>query len=357
VRVSLTHSFFNSVYRIPAILIYQSLVGTLLMKWKPPEDATLASYAIMRCAKLKTAGGVASSLKHNFREQETLNADPARYDENQHIVAESVSEAMGNMRSRLPERVRKDAVLAVEYLMTTSPEWAQSASESQQRLFFEKSLKWLEDKYGAENVIAATVHNDETTPHMAAYVVPITADGRLSAKEFIGNRSQMSADQTSFADAVKDLGLERGIKRSKATHESIRSYYQRVNRIERAQVRSEAVASIEKDLAPRVVEKGLLTSKKETREQVAQRVYKAHVEPLTRKVATLAKELDSYREKTAKLAKHAALKPNNVNLDEAGVWLEKLSDLKRDRYVNHGQKTEIKREGKVTKSERTQRRR
>jgi hypothetical protein len=53
--------------------------------------------------------------------------------------------------------------------------------------------------------------------------------GRLSAKDFIGNRAQMSADQTSFAKAVKHLGLERGVEGSKATHTTISEYYRRVS--------------------------------------------------------------------------------------------------------------------------------
>ena len=45
--------------------------------------------------------------------------------------------------------------------------------------------------------------------------MPLTKDGRLSAKEFIGNRTQMTADQTSFAEAVRHLGLERGVEGQK----------------------------------------------------------------------------------------------------------------------------------------------
>ena len=66
--------------------------------------------------------------------------------------------------------------------------------------------KWLADKYGAENIIVASVHRDETSPHMTAFVTPITKDGRLSAKEFIGNKAQMQADQTTFAAAVRIWG-------------------------------------------------------------------------------------------------------------------------------------------------------
>ena len=49
--------------------------------------------------------------------------------------------------------------------------------------FFEKSKKWLEEKYGKNNVVSTTIHRDETTPHLVAYVVPLDEEsGRLNAK-------------------------------------------------------------------------------------------------------------------------------------------------------------------------------
>ena len=167
----------------------------------------MAAYAIMRCKKLAKMGNVAASLKHAFRERETPNADDSRTPENEHMAATSTDAAMGKLRELLPEKRRKDAVLCVEYVMTASPEWWKSASSQQQAEFFDRSRKWLADKYGAENILVASVHRDETSPHMTAFVVPKTKDGRLSAKEFIGNKAQMQADQTTFAAAVRDLGL------------------------------------------------------------------------------------------------------------------------------------------------------
>ena len=184
--------------------------------------------AIMRCKKLSSMGSVASSLQHCYRERETQNADAARTPENEHQAAKSTDEAMGKLRELLPEKRRKDAVLAVEYVMTASPEWWEKASKAQQQEFFNQSHKWLASKYGAQNVFVATIHRDETSPHLSAFVVPLTKDGRLSAKEFIGNRTQMTADQTSFAEAVRHLGLERGVEGSKARHTSISDYYRRV---------------------------------------------------------------------------------------------------------------------------------
>lgn len=227
------------------------------------------SYAIMRAKKLKTFGNVAASLQHCFRERETPNADEQLSHHNQHFAARSTDEAMGKLRRRLPEKRRKDAVLAVEYVMTASPQWWQAASPEQQREFFRRALSWLSDKYGQENIFAATVHQDETSPHLSAFVVPLTADGRLSAKEFIGDRRQMSADQTSFARAVADLGLERGIVGSRAKHQSIRDYYAAIARAEQA---TAAVSVPPEAVKPKILSKGIFSRQEETPEMVAERI-------------------------------------------------------------------------------------
>lgn len=190
----------------------------------------MANFAIMRAKKLKGMGSVASSLGHCFRERETLNADDARTSDNEHLQIgdqkiDNTDAAMGRLRDCLPEKRRKDAVLAVEYVMTASPGWWETAGEERQQQFFRESVTWLMDKYGAENVVAASVHRDELSPHLSAFVVPRTPDGRLSAKEFIGNRTKMSQDQTDFANRVEHLGLERGIEGSKAKHQRVKAHY------------------------------------------------------------------------------------------------------------------------------------
>ena len=172
----------------------------------------MANYAIMRCKKLTGMGSVASALQHCYRERETPNADADRTPENHCSVSQSADEAMGKLRELLPEKRRKDAVLAVEYVMTASPEWWNEATPRQQAEFFARSEQWLENKYGKDRVVAAVVHRDEATPHLSAFVVPLTQDGRLSAKEFIGGRSKMRDDQSTYAESVKKLFIERGIE-------------------------------------------------------------------------------------------------------------------------------------------------
>lgn len=57
------------------------------------------------------------------------------------------------------------------------------AGELKRNCIFEQSKKWLENKYGKNNVVSTTIHRDETTPHLVAYVVPVDEEtGRLNAK-------------------------------------------------------------------------------------------------------------------------------------------------------------------------------
>ncbi|MFF0988233.1 MobV family relaxase, partial [Proteus mirabilis] len=175
-------------------------------------------YAILRVQKLKSAVAVHRSMKHAFRAQETPNADKSRTPDNTHIGAHSVAEGMAAFREALPEKVRKNAVQCVEYLMTASPEAMQGKTREQQDAYFQDSLDWLRKRHGAENVIYAGIHRDEKTPHMYAYVVPKDPDtGRLNCRRFLGGAAALREMQTDFAEQVgKQHGLQRGIEGSKA---------------------------------------------------------------------------------------------------------------------------------------------
>lgn len=229
-------------------------------------------------------------MQHCYRERETHNADQERTPDNQHLVAKSTDEAMGKLRALLPEKRRKDAVLAVEYVMTASPEWFATATPEQEKTFFQRSVQWLADKYGADRIITASIHRDEATPHLSAFVVPLTKDRRLSAKEFIGSRDKMRADQTSYAGRVADLGLERGIEGSKATHQTIQQHYAAIKR------GTEPLAMIApKEVEPRVLRKGLFSTDVETPEAIAERLTRSVSEELSGTIAAASTALQERR--------------------------------------------------------------
>lgn len=182
------------------------------------------AYAILRTAKLKSFGEIGGSLSHNYRTRPTPNADSTRTPDNHHSVSKR-DLVMDGIKQRLPEKTRSNAVLCVEYLITASPEWSGWQDQKQEADFFKRSLEWLEHKHGKENVIATSIHRDETTPHLVAYVVPIDQKGKLNAREFLGGRAKLSKMQTDFHSKVKDLGLERGLEGSKAEHKTVKEFY------------------------------------------------------------------------------------------------------------------------------------
>lgn len=189
------------------------------------------NFAILRTEKLKTFGNIGGSLAHNFRDIETPNADADRTIKNSHSLKSS-AEVMDAIQLRLPEKRRSDAVLCIEHLITASPTWSGWGTEKENE-FFENSKKWLEKQYGSKNVVAVSIHRDETTPHLIAYVVPLDeATGKLNAKKWLGGRAKMSQMQSDFADQVRSLGLERGVEGSKAKHTKIKEYYAKVNQDE-----------------------------------------------------------------------------------------------------------------------------
>lgn len=259
------------------------------------------AYAIMRAKKLKTMGSVAASMQHCYRERQTLNADALLTPSNEHQEAQSTDEAMGKLRELLPEQRRKDAVLVIEYMMTASPEWWAEASQQQQKEFFDQSKQWLTDKFGAENIITASIHRDETTPHLSAFVVPLTKDGRLSAKEYIGNRQQMTTDQTTYALGVKHLGMDRGIERSLAKHQTIKQHYTSINKTvdDKGWINAKA-------LEPRVLKKGFFTDEVETPGEVANRISRdlqAFYSPAVAKASVSAQEQRKSKELRDTLSK------------------------------------------------------
>lgn len=111
---------------------------------------------------------------------------------------------------RAGAKTRSNSVVALDAIYTASGDFFKDKSTEECNRYFQDCLQFHQKKFG--HVISAIVHYDETTPHMHILSVPLTQDGRLSAREIIGNRTKMSQMQTAFYEQVgRDYGLERGI--------------------------------------------------------------------------------------------------------------------------------------------------
>lgn len=125
----------------------------------------------------------------------------------------------------LPRAVRKDAVVMAQVLVTSDHDFFEEMTPERTQQFFRDAYSFLADRYGAENIISAMVHMDERTPHMHVNFVPVTPDGKLSAKRLL-TRQTLIEQQTAFQNAV---GVHYGLRRGMTREERIEQGVQRKN--------------------------------------------------------------------------------------------------------------------------------
>lgn len=184
------------------------------------------SYAVVRMQKMK-AHDLKGIQSHNQRERESrTNSDIDK--ERSHLNYDLVNERSIDYNKRVKEiiepqktttrKIRKDAVLVNELLVTSDREFFDKLSPDETRKFFKDSLTFFQERYGKQNIAYAVVHMDEKTPHLHLGVVPMR-DGRLQSKN-VFNRDELFAIQDEFPKHMRSLGfeLERGEKGSDREH-------------------------------------------------------------------------------------------------------------------------------------------
>lgn len=192
------------------------------------------SYAIMRMEK-RNASNIVGMFKHNERKNENYsNEDINRELSSQNyqlIECDSYKEKINQEikeRYKVNKSIRKDAVLCVETVFTSDKEFFDKLTPEQERLYFEKSVEFLKEQFGEKNIIFATVHKDETTPHLHAGFIPITDDGRLSYKNFVNSKYDLIKLQDKYFEKMVEFfpELERGqnSKETKARHLANQEY-------------------------------------------------------------------------------------------------------------------------------------
>lgn len=203
-------------------------------------------FAILLHRKIKTQAKLAAVHQHNARIELEENVDHTRshlnrsWDRDAKPIPDTKGWLSDQVKNRLSEtgittssRKRKDGktirgkkvkegtVLAIELLMTTSPEWweAQGPEESLKRreagtAWVKANIRYAQDRFGKANVIATTLHLDEATPHLHIIVTPIIdkIDGRtkdkvrkptLDAKTMLGG-----VGREGLSNIVQDYGRQ-----------------------------------------------------------------------------------------------------------------------------------------------------
>jgi len=191
----------------------------------------MAQFAIIRMQKFQVSD-VQGIQKHNQR-QGTSKSNPdidySKTEQNYDLLNDQNLKYESEIKEKIAEQVKRkpraNSVVLSEFMVTASPEYMNALSAEEQKTYFEKSLEFIQERYGQKNTLYAVIHHDEATPHMHVGVIPITEDNRLSAKD-IFNKQELRELQEEFPKHLQkhDFEIVRGEKGSEKKHLSSQEY-------------------------------------------------------------------------------------------------------------------------------------
>lgn len=191
------------------------------------------SHIVARMQKMKV-GNLGGAYRHNERifenhankdidtERSHLNyelTDRERSLSYEKQIKEYVNENKISQRA-----IRKDAVLCDEWIITSDKAFFEKLDQEQTRAFFEAAKDYFAENYGESNIAYASVHMDESTPHMHLGIVPMR-DGKLSSKAMF-DREELKKIQDELPQYLNEQGfeLERGARNSEAKHLTVAEF-------------------------------------------------------------------------------------------------------------------------------------
>lgn len=175
------------------------------------------NYCIFRMEKLKSSSDVCNILKeqHRSEDYESERADKEKSHLNSY--SDNFENSFEKFKELLPKKRRKNAVVALNFLVTTSEEFENPEDEKK---YYEKAVEFIGKNFG--EVVGWAIHRDETSTHLQAVTIPLV-DGKLNARELVGgSKNRMREIQNSFFNEVGEpFGLLRGLEGSKAVHQTV----------------------------------------------------------------------------------------------------------------------------------------
>lgn len=210
-------------------------------------------YAVLHMEK--AIGSDSGMSTHIERTIAPKNADPERTHLNWEMITfpEGVTNRTEAIQHRLEtaglqRKIGKNQVRAVRIMLSGSPEDMKRIEQAGKLDDWSRdNLDWLKKTYGAENIVSAVVHLDETTPHIHATMIPIVTGERRKAKtepttgkkkyrkkstdtarlcaDDVMSRVRLKEYQNTYAEQMTKYGLQRGIDGSEAKHVTTSQYY------------------------------------------------------------------------------------------------------------------------------------
>ena len=279
-------------------------------------------YAILRFAKYK--GPEISGIEaHNERTKEKYasnpDIDPSRTHLNFHLIKPE-RKYRAESEKQIAEagcRTRSDSVRVVEALITATPEFFKGKKRAEIKEFFNEALEFIKQNQAPETIISAVVHLDEKSPHMHLCFVPLTEDGRLSAKDIMGNKKKLTWWQDEFwKHMVKKFpDLERGESASLTGRDHIPPrVFKEMTRLTKQKSKLEDLLT------------GINPFNAKSRAEEICKILDTYI-PSVEKMDTLLRKYGVAFTKTA--SENKKLKTKNAELEESLASAQKVSTLKQ----------------------------
>ena len=183
----------------------------------------------MRFQKYKI-GRVANIERHQkYRKKLHNRAHPEREKENisysqfDETMTKTLKRAIKEQEKATGKKVRKDAVVLTEFVLTFSPEMEDKIDKNE---WIKANVKWLCETFGKDKLLKFFSNADERCFHIHAYVSNYD-NGKFNASKHFGKKSQIIEMQDSYAKAMLQFGLIRGESKeiTKARHQTLDEWH------------------------------------------------------------------------------------------------------------------------------------
>lgn len=186
------------------------------------------SFGIIRVRKLSSNGQIKNTEIHNARLYDEIGKEKPpnilaeqKFGDNTHenIKEKALFSAIEERIKETGAKTRKNSVKALEFVVALSPDVKKAYNDYSATAVLIQLYKYVEQKMGKENIVSASMHFDESNPHMHIVATPITrkttkwknrnGEGEktvntLCADHFVGSREKLRNMQTEFFEHVKE---------------------------------------------------------------------------------------------------------------------------------------------------------
>lgn len=208
------------------------------------------NYCIFRVGKLKNHAAVVNILKEQHRAEDfdAFRADKEMSHRN--TYSDTYENAIQKYDGLLPSKIRKNAVVGLNFLISTSEEFDNAADET---MYYQNARNFIEKRFGT--IVGWAIHRDETSTHMQVVTIPLK-DGKLNARELIGGSKNRLRDfQNDFyVEVGMPMGLDRGevVEKTKANHMKVEQLHrEQMLEMERLETEKKYLSEAQKRLSER----------------------------------------------------------------------------------------------------------